>query len=176
MQESMYIVFSPEQKQNRLADLANQFLCEFYSPSVTSGPFLDSLFTLITCEMINLFQHGMVLDHASVDQIYTILRYIETNFADCTLSSTAEFFNMHPNYLSAYIRQHTGITYKELVQTQRLSQAAKLLRSTALSTNDISLAVGYQNTSFFFQLFRKKYGCTPMEYRNMLHASDTPNM
>lgn len=87
----MYIVFSPEQKQNRLADLANQFLCEFYSPSVTSGPFLDSLFTLITCEMINLFQHGMVLDHASVDQIYTILRYIETNFADCTLSSTAEF-------------------------------------------------------------------------------------
>lgn len=58
MQESMYIVFSPEQKQNRLADLANQFLCEFYSPSVTSGPFLDSLFTLITCEMINLFQHG----------------------------------------------------------------------------------------------------------------------
>lgn len=176
MQESMYIVFSPEQKQNRLADLANQFLCEFYSPSVTSGPFLDSLFTLITCEMINLFQHGMVLDHASVDQIYTILRYIETNFADCTLSSTAEFFNMHPNYLSAYIRQHTGTTYKELVQTHRLSQAAKLLRSTALSTNDISLAVGYQNTSFFFQLFRKKYGCTPMEYRNMLHASDTPNM
>lgn len=176
MQESRYIVFSPEQKQNRLADLANHFLCEFYSPSVTSGPFLDSLFTLITCEMINLFQHGMVLDHASVDQIYTILRYIETNFADCTLSSTAEFFNMHPNYLSAYIRQHTGTTYKELVQTQRLSQATKLLRSTALSTNDISLAVGYQNTSFFFQLFRKKYGCTPMEYRNMLHASDTPNM
>ena len=78
--------------------------------------------------------------------------------------------------LSAYIRQHTGTTYKELVQTQRLSQAAKLLKSTALSTNDISLAVGYQNTSFFFQLFRKKYGCTPMEYRNMLHASDTPNM
>ena len=176
MQESRYIVFSPEQKQNRLADLANQFLCEFYSPSVTSGPFLDSLFTLITCEMINLFQHDMVLDHASVDQIYTILRYIETNFADCTLSSTAEFFNMHPNYLSSYIRQHTGTTYKELVQTQRLSQATKLLRSTALSTNDISLAVGYQNTSFFFQLFRKKYGCTPMEYRNMLHASDTPNM
>lgn len=44
MQESRYIVFSPEQKQNRLADLANHFLCEFYSPSVTSGPFLDSLF------------------------------------------------------------------------------------------------------------------------------------
>lgn len=175
MQTSRYIIFSPE-KQNRLADLANQFLCEFYSPSITSGPFLDSLFTLITCEMINLFQHDMVLDHSSVDQIYTILRYIETNSAHCTLSSTAEFFNMHPNYLSAYIRQHTGTTYKELVQTQRLSQAAKLLRSTALSTNDISLAVGYQNTSFFFQLFRKKYGCTPMEYRNRAHTSDTTHI
>ena len=135
-----------------------------------------ALYCRLAGHRCDLFQHDLVLDHASVDQIYTILRYIETNFADCTLSSTAEFFNMHPNYLSAYIRQHTGTTYKELVQTQRLSQATKLLRSTALSTNDISLAVGYQNTSFFFQLFRKKYGCTPMEYRNMLHASDTPNM
>lgn len=175
MQDSRYIVFSPE-KQNRLADLANQFLCEFYSPSVTSSPFLDRLFTLITCEMINLFQRGMALAHSSADQIYTILRYIETNFAHCTLSSTASFFNMHPNYLSAYIRQHTGVTYKEFVQMQRLSQAAKLLRSTALSTNDISLAVGYQNTSFFFQLFRKKYGCTPMEYRNGFHTSDTTHI
>lgn len=166
LQQRRYLVLSAEQKQNRLADLANQFLCEFYSPSVTVGPFLDSLFTLITCEILNLFQHQMLLDPSSANQIYDILRYIETNFASCTLSSTAAFFNMHPNYLSAYIHQHTGTTYKNLVQTQRLSQAAKLLKSTSLSTNDISLAVGYQNTSFFFQLFRKKYGCTPMEYRS----------
>lgn len=169
VQDNNYIIFSPEPKQNRLANLANQFLCEFYSPSVTSSPFLDSFFTLIICEMINLFQTGMVLDHSSIDQIYAILRYIETNFANCTLSSVANFFNMHPNYLSSYIRHHTGITYKELVQTQRLSQAAKLLRNTSLSTNDISLAVGYQNTSFFFKIFRKKYGCTPTEYRNQIH-------
>lgn len=166
MQSTGYVVFSSDQKQNRLAELANQFLCEFYDPSLTFGPFLDNLFTLIICELINLFQHGQILDHSSVDHLYAILRYIEANAAGCTLASTAEYFHMHPNYLSAYIRQHTGSTYKELVQNQRLSQAAKLLRNTNLSTNNISLAIGYENTSFFFQLFRKKYGCTPTEYRN----------
>lgn len=166
MKDRGYVVFSPDPTANRLADLTSQFLCEFYEPSLTFGPILDGLFTLIICELINLFQQGMILDHSSVDHLYAVLRYIESNCGSCTLASTAAYFHIHPNYLSAYIRQQTGTTYKELVQNQRLSQAAKLLRNTTLSTNDISLAVGYQNTSFFFQLFRRKYGCTPTEYRN----------
>ena len=102
---------------------------------------------------------------SSSNHIYAILRYIETNCADCTLESTAAFFHMHPNYLSSYIKKHTNYTYKQLIQNQRLSQAAMLLRTTTLPTCDISIAVGYENTGFFFKKFEEKYGCTPKEYR-----------
>lgn len=164
VQEDKYFIFAPK-KQSRLAGLASQFLCEFYSPSVTSEPILDSFMTLIICELINLFQHTLESDNSPDSTIYTILHYIERNCTRCTLESTAAFFNMHPNYLSAYIKKHTGITYKHLIQSQCLTQAAKLLRTTGLPTESISMAVGYQNTSFFFQKFKEKYGCTPKEYR-----------
>lgn len=160
-----YILFSA-QKRNRLTLFANQFLCEFYSPSVTSVAILDAQMTLLICELINYFQHNMALASlSSSNHIYSILRYIETNCADCTLESTAAFFHMHPNYLSSYIKKHTNYTYKQLIQNQRLSQAAMLLRTTTLPTCDISIAVGYENTGFFFKKFEEKYGCSPKEYR-----------
>lgn len=170
VQKKPFLLFAPK-KQNRLASLANQFLCEFFSPSVTSDAMLDSFMTLLICELINVFQNTLTLEHSPEDSIYAILRYIETNYMHCTLTSTAEFFNMHPNYLSSYIRKNTGKTYKQLIQSNRLSQAAKLLRSTLLPISEVSFAVGYQNISFFFQKFEQAYGCTPGEYREKTHKS-----
>lgn len=160
-----YIIFKTNEK--RLTSFANQFLCEFYSPSIASSHILDSLMTLIVCELINIFEHNLELKSPKADSIYSIIRYIEMNYANSTLESTAHFFNMHPNYFSTYVKKHTGISYKEMIQTQRLQQAAYLLRTTYLTTCDISYHVGYQNTSFFFQKFKVKYGCTPNEYRKI---------
>ena len=121
--------------------------------------------TLIVCELINVFEHSLVSTATGNNTIFPIVRYIENNYQRCTLESTAEFFHMNPNYLSTYIRKHTGSSFKEMIQTQRLQQAARLLRNTGMAVNDICYHVGYSNTSFFFQKFREKYGCTPKEYR-----------
>ena len=40
-----------------------------------------------------------------------------------------------------------------------------MLRETKLTTQDIILAVGYENTSYFYRVFRAKYGVTPKDYR-----------
>ena len=48
---------------------------------------------------------------------------------------------------------------------KRLSKAAQLLRETRLTTQDIILAVGYENTSYFYRVFRSRYGVTPRDYR-----------
>lgn len=159
-----YLVFRP-QKNNRLADFSTQFLCEYYAPSIAASHMLDSLMTLIVCELINVFEHSLVSTETGNNTIFPIVRYIENNYQRCTLESTAEFFHMNPNYLSTYIRKHTGSSFKEMIQTQRLQQAARLLRNTGMAVNDICYHVGYSNTSFFFQKFREKYGCTPKEYR-----------
>ncbi|MDO4339612.1 MAG: AraC family transcriptional regulator [Eubacteriales bacterium] len=161
-----FIIFHSE-NNSKLSIYIKQFLCEYYDNSIASNNILDCLMTLILCELINTFENDLSYkrQNSSESIVIPIIRYIEHNYNQCTLNSTAEFFNMHPNYLSSYLKRHTGLSYKELIQTQRLQQAASLLKTTSLSVYDISYHVGYSNTSFFFQKFKEKYGCTPKEYR-----------
>ena len=46
-----------------------------------------------------------------------------------------------------------------------LAHDPQLLRETRLTTQDIILAVGYENTSYFYRIFRERFGATPREYR-----------
>ena len=41
----------------------------------------------------------------------------------------------------------------------------ELLKNTDISVADISVLVGYDNTSFFHRLFRRTYNVSPREYR-----------
>jgi transcriptional regulator GlxA family with amidase domain len=48
---------------------------------------------------------------------------------------------------------------------RRLKQAAWLLSTTKLPIADVAVSVGYENTSFFYRIFKGKYGMSPRDYR-----------
>lgn len=97
--------------------------------------------------------------------IMEILRYIEGNYKDGSLTEAARLLHYDFYWLSHEIRNRTGKTYTEHLQEKRLSQAAFLLKSTALSVEDIALAVGYENKSYFHRIFTARYGTSPKKYR-----------
>lgn len=103
----------------------------------------------------------------SFDQKLTfqILQYIEENYKEAALTELAGLLNYDIYWLSRAIKRLTGRTYKELLQIKRLNQAAFLLVNTRLPVTDISAAVGYDNTSYFYRLFRGYYKVSPKEYR-----------
>ena len=70
--------------------------------------------------------------------------------------------------LSREIRRRTGKTYKELLQEKRMQQAVYMLTNSAVPVTDIIESVGYDNTSYFYRIFREKYGMSPKEYRRKL--------
>ena len=47
----------------------------------------------------------------------------------------------------------------------RLSKGAELLASTDLSVAEICYEVGFSGASYFAEMFRKRYGCSPSQYR-----------
>lgn len=159
-----YLVFD-SQGNDKLSNFINLFLREYYAPSIMANHMLDSLMTLIICELVNIFEHTLTTSKTKRNMIYPVIRYIEKNYNHCTLESTAAFFHMHPNYLSTYIKKKTGSSFKEMIQSQRLQQAARLLCNTDMTTEVICDHIGYSNTSFFFRKFKEKYNCTPREYR-----------
>ena len=94
----------------------------------------------------------------------SVLSRIESD-VQCTLSALAEEHGMELSSLSRLIRRHTGCTFTELLHTARFNRALALLSDTALNVSDIAVAVGYENTAFFYRNFAKRFGCTPAEYR-----------
>lgn len=58
-----------------------------------------------------------------------------------------------------------GCTPMQYLAETRLKAAAGLLRTTGMSVCDISMEVGYQNVSAFNRTFKKRYGKTPVSYR-----------
>lgn len=97
--------------------------------------------------------------------IISVLSYIEEHYKDGELSELAEMMHYDFYWLSKEIKKRTGMTYTELVQTKRLSQAAYLLSTTTLSVLHVAMAVGYDNISYFHRIFQKKYNMTPRAYR-----------
>lgn len=95
----------------------------------------------------------------------TALRYIEDNYRMASLTELATELNVSVYQLSRLIKQNTGSTFKELLQRKRLNKAVQLLSETKLSISDIIAYVGYDNASYFFRIFKERYGVSPREYR-----------
>ena len=97
--------------------------------------------------------------------VFKILDYIETNYINGNLSEAAQLFHYDVSWLSRETLRKTGKTFTQLMQEKRLSQAAFLLKSTNKSFADISVAVGYENTSYFHKIFTASFGMSPRKYR-----------
>ncbi len=99
------------------------------------------------------------------ERVARTLAYIEGHYRTAALEELCGELHQKPSQMSKFIKKHTGHTFKELLQTKRLNQAAFLLTTTELPVSDILAAVGYDNSSYFYRVFSRRYGMTPKEYR-----------
>lgn len=161
-----YILFHSENSR-RLPIFMQEFLSEWISPSRHAAEILNNLLALIVTELINIFEHEYQHSQKHHDKpgIVHILKYIETNYKSCTLSDTANFFNMNANYLSMQLKKYTGFSFLTLLHQQKINAACTLLKNTDLPVSEIIHYIGYENMSFFYKKFKEHCGCLPGEYR-----------
>lgn len=117
---------------------------------------------------LSVFADSMLRSRAAnyeQDLIFRILKYIETHYKNGTLADISSELKLPPYHVSRLLKKYTSHTFKELLQQQKLQQAVYLLTHTTLSTDGIMEAIGYNNSSFFYRIFRERYGCSPGEYR-----------
>lgn len=125
--------------------------------------------------LLQLLNYTEDLEEASGNgAVLSALREIEENYRTADLTRLAGELHVSLPYLSAAVHRATGRTFKELLLEKRLSKAAQLLRETRLTTQDIILAVGYENTSYFYRVFRARFGITPKEYRRQQGGNFLP--
>lgn len=70
-----------------------------------------------------------------------------------------------PAYLARCFRKYYGTTPTEFINESRLNYCASLLLCSNLSVTDICMECGFENLSWFYEVFERKFGLAPLQYR-----------
>jgi AraC family transcriptional regulator len=92
--------------------------------------------------------------------------YIEEHLAETiSLEALARLVGLSACYFCRAFRQSLGMPPQRYQLSQRIERAKTLLAKRAASVTDVSLTVGYNDTSAFCTAFRRLTGLTPSAYR-----------
>ncbi|WP_368262539.1 helix-turn-helix domain-containing protein, partial [Clostridium disporicum] len=151
-----------------IQEILEKIIIEIYEPSMISSTSIKLLVGLLIVELIKTPDKIEMYSEDNYDSLMVIdvFKYIDNNYAKATLTEVSERLNQ-PNYkISKLIKKHTDMTFKELLQEKRLDIAKKLLSDTELPIVEVITSVGYENLTYFYKIFKEKYGCTPNEFKS----------
>ncbi len=96
--------------------------------------------------------------------------YISEHHSDpITLGDLADYVELNPSYFSNLFKTETGINFSEYLLNIRMDKAKDLLRDPKIRIYEIGSLVGYEDAVSFGRAFKKKWGISPKEYRQMVY-------
>lgn len=171
-----YLYYKVSQ-QGSIKTTMEKIIMELYDPDITSSISIKLLVGLL---LVNLIKHSNDIEVYSADNYekklsLDILKYIDEHYEEGSLAIISHQLNLPDYKICRIIKKYTGVTFKQLVQETRLNKAADLLMRTKLPVTEIMQAVGYENITYFYKIFKEKYTMTPNEYRKMIEEEQYQN-
>lgn len=138
-------------------------------PSVKEA---EILISLVFHEMIRLIapeSGNSFIEKDETNHINDIEAYINFKFYDkITLSDVAEHVFLSTRQVARIIKKEYGCSLSDLVIDKKLASAEILLRNTDIKISDIAHQINFGSENYFYSLFKKKYGYSPLQYRKMI--------
>lgn len=94
-----------------------------------------------------------------------ILNYLRENHSNVSLESLSRQFNYSKSYISHLFKKNNNNTILHYCNTLKINDAKQLLKNTAMSVTDIAFTVGFNDLSYFINVFKKATGKTPLAWR-----------
>lgn len=103
------------------------------------------------------------------DRISYVGAYIENHFtADLSIDFLAEKADMSTRSFSRAFRQQYQSAPLDYILQLRINRAENLLKHSEKTITEIAYACGFQDSSYFSRMFRKRTGMAPAEYRKRI--------
>ena len=161
-----YLYFKVSNEKD-IQEILDKIIIEIYEPTMMSSTTIKLLVGLLIVELIKKPNNIEVYSEDNYDNliIIEVLKYIDNNYSTATLFEISEIVNQPHYKISKLVKKHTNMTFKELLQEKRLNKAKQLLNETDISIVEIISLVGYENLTYFYKIFKEKYGYTPKDFR-----------
>ena len=85
-----------------------------------------------------------------------------------SVADMAKFCGWSSSHFMRWFKKMTGDSFTSYVNDRRLAEAAEALCQTDDKILTIAQDAGFMNLSNFNRQFKKRYGVTPREYREMI--------
>ena len=116
------------------------------------------------CDEINIRNCG--IEDAFISDVQ---KYISKHYADTNLNVTsiAEEFTVHPNYLSKLFKKQIQTNMLTYVNNVRINEAKRLLSNTSYTLEEICDKTGFGSYRTFIRVFHQIVSISPGRYRNL---------
>lgn len=96
---------------------------------------------------------------------------IHENISTAKPEDIAQTINMSYSRFRKIFKEYTGFAPSQYIQEVKITLAKEMLTNTAMSIKEIAFELGYDNSDYFFTVFRKMVGITPLCYRKQTQGS-----
>lgn len=152
--------------------------CKTYDPDYQVNRF-GILMTICTslfpyCQ-VDTSQSGM--QDPGNQAVLLTMRYINSHYnKKLDLQTLADNVHLHPNYLCALFKTHTGETVFQHITRIRIESAAYYLREDDIPMNKVAELSGFSTESLFYHKFREIMGMTPRAYKKKYRQEQAEDM
>lgn len=123
-----------------------------------------------------LILRNLVIDNFNIsdikpeakNKVTELLTYIRNNIGnkkEISQKKLAQIFQLSPNYISDYIKKHTGNNLQNMITQTRINKAEQLLKQSNFTIYQIAEKVGFNDTSHMNKIFLKYKNKNPSKYR-----------
>ncbi|NQX58641.1 response regulator [Paenibacillus qinlingensis] len=112
-----------------------------------------------------------IRDQQSVKVIDKVKQYIDLHFGEqINLQELADHVAMNKTYMCTLFKQETEMTIGTYTVSIRMREARNILMETSEKIYTIANQVGYEDVTYFSQLFKKHYGLSPLDYKKRMKS------
>ncbi len=130
---------------------------------------ITSILSLIFSELFNFYNLNLEtksISSHSKNYVPLIDTIINEQFSEnLTLATLSKKLFLCEKQVSRIIKHEYGTSFSVLIKQKKLSIAAILLKQTNMSIQEISDTLSFNTENYFYSLFKKEYGCSPLKYR-----------
>lgn len=122
----------------------------------TGIQYLYSIITRAT-HGINSVQSNSLIDNFSV-------LVFDENLKFSSVEKFAEILQISTNELNRICKEYTGVSSKQYILDLKITEAKRLLLFSKFNVNEIAFQLGFEDSSYFSRIFKKKTNLSPSDF------------
>ena len=163
-----YFHIDNRDKSLKFEDYFEDIYNEYKGNDIFSNSLANAVASTLVINLLRKYRKSITVKHDKKinRQIDYIKSYIDTNYnEDIKLEDLSSMAYMNKFHLISEFKQSYRITPIEYLILKRREISKNLLISTNHTMEEISALVGFNSQSYFNQVFKKKVGQTPSQFR-----------